>query len=77
METILSFMASTQPNEKHISEYEQAIRSFVLRYDGVTYTYQHIRRFQKKAFEYLHLFHNTPERERLEQLLQYVINRTS
>ena len=58
-----------------VFEAEQEIRSFVLRYDGIRYTYQKMEKFRKKAIEALSNFPDNKYKENLLALLDYAINR--
>lgn len=58
-----------------VFEAEQEIRSFVLRYDGIRYTYQKMEKFRKKAIEALSNFPDNKYKENLLTLLDYAINR--
>lgn len=63
--------------DKHIKENdaEQIIKSFVMRYDGVRYTYQQIQRHKNKATEALQVFRDSPTKNCMLALLDYAINR--
>lgn len=54
---------------------EQEIKTFVMRYEGVQYTYRRMRGHQHKATEALAVFHDSPIKQALLQLLEYTITR--
>jgi len=58
-----------------IFEAEQAIKSFVLRYEGVRYAYQQMQLHKEKAVEALSAFHDSSAKNSLKMLLDYTINR--
>lgn len=58
-----------------ISATEQEIKSFVLRYDGIRYTYRQMQEHKQKAVEALSAFHDCPAKQSLLVLLDYTINR--
>lgn len=54
----------------------QTILSFVIRYDGTGYAAKEMDRHKRKAVEHLALFHDSPAKSSLLQLLQYCIIRS-
>lgn len=56
-------------------EAEQEIRSFILRYDGIRYTYQLMEKYRKKALDAILLFPDNKYKESLIALLDYAIQR--
>lgn len=62
-------------SEKQISGMEQDIKTFVMRYDGVRYAYNKMLFHREKAIKALDLFHNSPAKESLINLLDFAINR--
>lgn len=57
-------------------EAEQTIKAFVLRYDGVRYTYQKMQEHKKEATKALLAFRDSDAKSSLLALLDYAINRT-
>ena len=53
----------------------EEIKSFVLRFKGDEYAVQRMLEYKKKATEALQVFHDSPEKTSLLQLLDYAINR--
>lgn len=54
---------------------EQEIKSFVLRYDGLRYTYHRMEYYKDKALEALSIFHSSRTLDALKQTLDYAISR--
>lgn len=57
------------------TDIEQQIKNFVLRYDGVGYTYSQMRMHRNKAEEALSIFHDSETKQALITLLDYIITR--
>ena len=57
------------------TDIEQQIKNFVLRYDGVGYTYSQMRMHRNKAEEALSIFHDSETKQALITLLEYIITR--
>lgn len=57
------------------TDIEQHIKNFVLRYDGVGYTYSQMRMHRNKAEEALSIFHDSETKQALITLLEYIITR--
>ena len=53
----------------------QTIYSFVMRYDGTGYVTKKMEQHKQKAIEAIGIFHNSPAKSSLLQLLQYSIIR--
>ena len=66
----ISFMA-----QKLILEAEEEIKSFVLRYDGIRYTYHLMEKYRQKAIDALKIFPDNIYKSSLIALLDYAINR--
>lgn len=68
---------SLSHNAPHIDvfEAEQAIKGFVMRYEGVRYAYQQMQHHKQKAVEALEAFHDSTVKQSLLDLLDYTINR--
>lgn len=64
-----------QSSEINISEAEQDIKSFVLRFDGMGYAYKKMQEYKRLAEEALSVFRDCDARRSLQQLLDYAINR--
>lgn len=62
--------------ETDISEAEQEIKSFVMRYDGVGYVYRQMQTYRRQAEAVLSVFRSSPSKESLLDLLNYAINRS-
>ena len=58
-----------------LSEAEEEIKSFVLRYDGIHYAYQLMEKYRQKAIEALKIFPENVYKSSLIALLNYAINR--
>lgn len=56
-------------------EKENEIKSFVLRYDGIGYTYRQMDEHYQLALQALSAFHPSRARESLERLLAYAVQR--
>lgn len=56
-------------------EAEQEIRSFILRYDGLRYSYQLMEKYRKKAIDAIQQFPDNKYKESLIALLDYAIQR--
>lgn len=56
-------------------EVEQEIRSFVLRYEGIRYSYQLMEKYRNKALEAIKIFPDNAYKNSMISLLNYAINR--
>ena len=54
---------------------EQEIKSFVLRYDGLRYTYHRMEYYKQKALEAISIFHDSRTLDALKKTLDYTISR--
>lgn len=68
-------LAENMPQEDR-EQALQTIQSFVLRYDGIGYTAKLMDKHKQLALEALDIFHLTPAKSALVQLLQYTIIRS-
>lgn len=68
-------LAESLHNSDNRIDAEQEIKSFVLRYEGVRYTYAQMQTHKKSAIEALSIFHDNPTKQSLLDLLEYTINR--
>ena len=59
----------------NITDAEQEIKSFVMRYDGIRYAYHCINEQKEKAIKALSCFHDSSAKKSLLALLDYSINR--
>lgn len=59
----------------NVLEAEEEIKSFVLRYDGIRYTYQLMEKYRQKAIDTLKIFPDNVYKSSLIALLDYAINR--
>ena len=59
----------------NILEAEEEIKSFVLRYDGIRYTYHLMEKYRQKAIDALKIFPDNIYKSSLIALLDYAINR--
>lgn len=76
-DTIRELCESLASGDSHIcvTDAEQQIKSFVIRYDGVGYAYRQMHEHKKKATEALSAFRDHPAKDSLLALLDYSINR--
>ncbi|MBQ7191861.1 MAG: polyprenyl synthetase family protein [Paludibacteraceae bacterium] len=74
MRELAQSMASSQPIMP-LSEAEQTIKSFIMRYDGVRYAYQQMHKHKEKAEQCLNIFRDSNYKSALIQMLDYSINR--
>lgn len=58
-------------------EAEQALLSFVLRYDGIRYVQQQMEQHKRKAIEALSVFHDSSIKAALIQILEFTISRVA
>ena len=59
----------------NVLEAEEEIKSFVLRYDGIRYTYHLMEKYRQKAIDALKIFPDNIYKSSLIALLDYAINR--
>lgn len=64
-------MLAENPTEESLEE----IKNFVLRYDGIGYTYHVMQEYKQKAVEALSTFHDSKYKSSLLLVLEYAINR--
>lgn len=62
-------------SQQEQSDIEQQIKNFVMRYEGVHYAYQLMHTHRNRAEEALKIFHDSPTKQALLSLLDYIISR--
>lgn len=75
IEMLLQNAIYTPFENSSTSDFEQVIRSFILRYGGIHYTYQCILKFKNKAMDSIANFHDSIAKDNLVNLLNFVVNR--
>jgi octaprenyl-diphosphate synthase len=66
---------ATQPAGTDAYKSEQLLKSFVMRYDGVRYAYQQMRRHKEMACQCLSVFRESAAKDSLSGLVEYAVSR--
>ncbi len=66
---------AAMPAKADADKSEQILKSFVMRYDGVRYAYQQMRRHKEMACQCLSVFRESAAKDSLSGLVEYAVSR--